>query len=514
MTVSAWVKPNSLSSAETVLGKFSDGATSGWRMSTTEAAAGSLAFDAASEAAGGDGSTESWPHTVTTGGANRLIVVGVSTADNNVAVSSVTYGGQALALVPNSTVCSLEDCTIRVELWYKVDPLTGPNTVFVTLNSASEHAAGATSYTGVDQTTPLGTAKTQPGHSGFMSLSGVVSATGEIVVDVAAVYSSSAIITAQGGQTERWKDIFERANGGMSTKPGAASVTMEWDIDATKEWAIAAVSIKPAPGSDPDDVLFQFSSDTAKTEGDILANNTWGQWTAVFDGTQTGNANRLKFYFNGVEQSLAFTGTIPATTPDTVHDLRINGTSDNSDFFGGLIDEVRISNIARSADWIQTEYNNQSDPANFHSVCSEETPSSSVTTTSITFPGTTINGTDQTIDDNSANNWQVTSDNPAGTDWHVNISSTDFSTGTYTIAVSNFEIRLLDANIEPGSDKPASQITTYTPLSTSNQQLLAYSGSNGNSTFDFIPDFQLDILAETYIGNYSATVTVTYVTGP
>jgi hypothetical protein len=347
-----------------------------------------------------------------------------------------------------------------------------------------------------------------------MSLSDVVSATGEIVVDVAGVYSSSASITAQGGQTEHWKDIFEKADGGMSTKPGAASVTMEWDIDSTKEWAIAAVSIKPAPASDPDDVLFQFSSDTAKTQGDILANNTWGQWTAVFDGTQTGNANRLKFYFNGVEQSLAFTGTIPATTPDTVHDLRINGTSDNSDFFGGLIDEARISNIARSADWIQTEYNNQSDPANFHSVCSEENGASGIATTSITFPGTTIDGTDQIIDDNSANDWQVTSDNPAGTDWHVNISSTDFSTGTYTIAVSDFEIRLLDANITPGSDKPASQITTYTPLSTSNQQLLAYSGSNGNSTFDFIPDFRLNILAETYIGSYSATVTVTYVTGP
>ncbi len=38
------------------------------------------------------------------------------------------------------------------------------------------------------------------------------------------------------------------------------------------------------------------------------------------------------------------------------------------DFFNGLIDEVRISNIARSADWIQTEYYNQDDPNTFYSV--------------------------------------------------------------------------------------------------------------------------------------------------
>ena len=36
------------------------------------------------------------------------------------------------------------------------------------------------------------------------------------------------------------------------------------------------------------------------------------------------------------------------------------------------IDEVRISDIARSADWIKIEYYNQSDPANFYDVGDEE----------------------------------------------------------------------------------------------------------------------------------------------
>lgn len=40
--------------------------------------------------------------------------------------------------------------------------------------------------------------------------------------------------------------------------------------------------------------------------------------------------------------------------------------------FNGLIDEVRVLNVARDASWIATEYNNQNDPSSFYSVGSEE----------------------------------------------------------------------------------------------------------------------------------------------
>jgi hypothetical protein len=40
-------------------------------------------------------------------------------------------------------------------------------------------------------------------------------------------------------------------------------------------------------------------------------------------------------------------------------------------FFGGNLDEVRISNSARSSDWIATEFNNQNSPAGFYSVSAE-----------------------------------------------------------------------------------------------------------------------------------------------
>jgi hypothetical protein len=43
-------------------------------------------------------------------------------------------------------------------------------------------------------------------------------------------------------------------------------------------------------------------------------------------------------------------------------------------FLKGLLDEVRISNLARSTNWIHTEYANQNSPATFYTVGAEERP--------------------------------------------------------------------------------------------------------------------------------------------
>lgn len=45
--------------------------------------------------------------------------------------------------------------------------------------------------------------------------------------------------------------------------------------------------------------------------------------TALYDGTQTGNANRLKVRVDGTDQSLTFSGTIPATTPAHNANMRL-----------------------------------------------------------------------------------------------------------------------------------------------------------------------------------------------
>jgi hypothetical protein len=48
------------------------------------------------------------------------------------------------------------------------------------------------------------------------------------------------------------------------------------------------------------------------------------------------------------------------------------GTADQR-YLGAIIDEVRVSNVARSASWIVSEYNNQNSPSTFYSLGAEQT---------------------------------------------------------------------------------------------------------------------------------------------
>ncbi|MHA2184956.1 MAG: DUF2341 domain-containing protein, partial [Promethearchaeota archaeon] len=62
-------------------------------------------------------------------------------------------------------------------------------------------------------------------------------------------------------------------------------------------------------------------------------------------------------------------------TTDTASIGALNYIWGSADWFNGTIDEVRISNINRSNDWIITEYNNQYDPSSFYTVGDDAGPS-------------------------------------------------------------------------------------------------------------------------------------------
>ena len=78
------------------------------------------------------------------------------------------------------------------------------------------------------------------------------------------------------------------------------------------------------------------------------------------------------FYVNGAAKTPTF-GTIPIGVASyfTIG-CQATGPETPSRYFNGTIDEVRISNAVRSADWITTEYNNQSAPSTFYAVAAQE----------------------------------------------------------------------------------------------------------------------------------------------
>ena len=95
-------------------------------------------------------------------------------------------------------------------------------------------------------------------------------------------------------------------------------------------------------------------------------NNTWYHVACVYSGS--GSMMNIKFYLNGVEQTTASWGAGSGNNPnmaDSNYNFgHLNAAGGNS-YFDGRIDSVRVGNIARSSDWIATEYANQNSPSTF-----------------------------------------------------------------------------------------------------------------------------------------------------
>jgi hypothetical protein len=97
---------------------------------------------------------------------------------------------------------------------------------------------------------------------------------------------------------------------------------------------------------------------------------TWYYLTVVWQTNQI-----PKFYINGQLVPTTRTGTISSIYNNAGAPLDIGRSTYSTDnrYFDGVIDEVRISNPARSAEWISTCYNNQVNPSAFIDVGAEET---------------------------------------------------------------------------------------------------------------------------------------------
>jgi hypothetical protein len=120
------------------------------------------------------------------------------------------------------------------------------------------------------------------------------------------------------------------------------------------------VSWGTSGGGEPDRMGMLISGANYGTVStDVHQAEVWEHWVWVFDGTQTGNSNRLKAYLNGAEQTLSFGGTIPATTNSTAAAVAIGADSggDGSAEWNGSIDEVRLYSRVLSANEIAALYN-------------------------------------------------------------------------------------------------------------------------------------------------------------
>ena len=190
----------------------------------------------------------------TTAGTNRLMLVGVSINITNAptaGVVGVTWNGTPLSFVGahNDT-----GSTRRVEMWYLLAPVTGTSNVVVTVNipAAVQEGvvAGVTTFTGVDQTVPLGTFVSADGAGGAASQADVPSVINGMILDTLAT-DGTQTVTVPGPQVSQWN--VQRGNntnpgvrGVGTSRTGAPSVPISETFSGTSNWSLGAVSVNPS----------------------------------------------------------------------------------------------------------------------------------------------------------------------------------------------------------------------------------------------------------------------------
>lgn len=212
--------------------------------------------DATSTAAGAGVTTRTWAHTCS--GANRILLVGVTTQDGK--TCTATYNGVAM------TQAATVSPKMRVTLFYMVNPPAGNFNITVTLATAGDVAAGAVSYNGVDPSNPFGTFVTTNAKSTTPSAT-VASATGDLAFAYLGSIASNP--TPHVSQTE----AFERRNtmtAEASTEAGAASVPMTYTLNVNEDWAIIGVSLHSAVPLPTTEVTLN-----AKTKGPKKVELSW-----------------------------------------------------------------------------------------------------------------------------------------------------------------------------------------------------------------------------------------------
>jgi len=156
-------------------------------------------------------------------------------------------GGTPVALIQHVTLDATP--SLRLDIWYLKLPSTGTKTLRVTTSAGQITMCHAVTYTGVDQTTPLGTAVTHDLVSGTELTVNVTSAAGNLVLEISGYVDSPLTQTLGGGQTligtEQADDPGNREER-VSEEAGAGTVTMNETWTGALGGAMIGVSVNAA----------------------------------------------------------------------------------------------------------------------------------------------------------------------------------------------------------------------------------------------------------------------------
>ena len=158
---------------------------------------------------------------------------------------------------------------------------------------------------------------------------------------------------------ERSSPIFLKYN--TEKEPDQMSYSFRVRTDGNIAFRAASGSWSPSK-----DVIDVISDDS------VISVDNWNHIVAVIDLS----TRNMEYYHNGV--LIDNTIVIEGSPPSFFHNVACSEESgrqlweSTKTYLDGQIDEIRISKVIRSEDWITTEYNNQNNPLDFYNIGPEE----------------------------------------------------------------------------------------------------------------------------------------------
>ena len=192
----------------------------------------------------------------TTAGSDRvgIVKVGMYHFGSAPYVSGVTWDGVAMTLVGTDVGAANK---IGSSMWIIVAPPTGASSIVITFTAGGVYgAAGAESYSGVNQSAPTSGTATANGASTAPTVT-VSSATDDLVTDSLGCYNTAP--TPHASQTQTFVDnVLGTVFGTGSYEAGAASVVMSW-AESQVEWGQVGVNLEAAGGGSSGNPWYAYS---------------------------------------------------------------------------------------------------------------------------------------------------------------------------------------------------------------------------------------------------------------
>lgn len=157
-------------------------------------------------------------------------------------VSAISYNGVAMtqAIVPTNQVA------MEGEMWYLINPATGSHTFSVTVTGATDGIRVATaSFTGVDQSSPLGVTATSVGSSGNPAISITTATANSVSVSGLVRFGNTAITASTFTNMVRANanNVTLTFDYNLNTTAGSYTNTQTGTV--SQDWIMGVIELKP-----------------------------------------------------------------------------------------------------------------------------------------------------------------------------------------------------------------------------------------------------------------------------